>query len=175
MAFGLEALWKTLKTKGPKLATIGLASALIFAVANKLADNALTSVVDDISAFVKPPTFLIVFSEATDARNLQLERDDRKPVSGIKVVPLGDRAVEGSVAPGNYLLKLHRDKSASREVLNVPVALRTAGASLPVDVSHWAPEEGASHFEGTNPTGAPNLIGTRWVTAQVGWDGTKTD
>jgi hypothetical protein len=87
---------------------------------------------------------------------------------------LGERSVEVSVAPGNYLLKLRRDRNGAKEILNVPVILRNAGAELRVDVSHWAPEAGASHLEGTNPAGAPNLRNTRWTITQADWDVAKS-
>lgn len=175
MGFDVEAQWKALKKRrGLRITLIGLGSALLFAVANKLADNALTNVVDDVSALVKPPTFLVVFSEVTDSKGLQLETDDGSVVARVKVVPLGDRAVEVSVAPGNYLLKLRRERGAQKQVLNVPVALRSTGASLSVDASLWAPEGAASHFEGTDPSAAANLIGTRWITTPADWDVSKS-
>jgi hypothetical protein len=46
MALDVESHWKNLLNKGLKFTAIGVASAFIFAVANKLADNAVTNVVD---------------------------------------------------------------------------------------------------------------------------------
>jgi len=172
LAFEFEKIWKTVRLKGPKLALMALISALAFAIANKLADNALTNVVDRISALVSPPTFFVVFSEPINTNDLQLLEDGQKPLTDIKVITLGERAVRISVAPGYYLLKLYRHQNEGKYVLNAPLNLRANSGDYSIDVSEtrWALETATTHIEGADPGDAPSLVGTRWITSKADWD-----
>jgi hypothetical protein len=170
MPIEFEKIWEAAKLRGPRLAFIGLASALVFAVANKLADNAVSNAVDVVSALVSPPTFMVVFSEPIDTKELQLLEDGRKRREDINIASLGERAITIKVVLGFYLLKIHR-KTDGR-ILNVPLNLRSTSSEYNIDTSetHWASETETTHFEGANLSAAPNLIGTRWSTTQADWE-----
>jgi uncharacterized protein (TIGR02594 family) len=165
-----EKIWKTVKLRGPRFALLGLGSALIFAVANKLVDNALTNAVDGVSALVSPPTFLVVFSEPINTRELQIIDERQRRRQDIQIASLGDRAIKITAIPGFYLLKIHRN--TDNRTLNEPLYLRSTTTDYKIDASdtHWASETETTHVEGTNVSAAPNLMGTRWSTTQVDWD-----
>lgn len=170
MPIEFEKIWKRVKLRGPRLALLSIGSALVFAVANKLANNAVTDAVDDLSALVSPPTFLIGFSDHVDKSKLQLFDSHQRQRQDIKIESLGERAITITVIPGYYLLKIHRD--TDDRILNVPLNLWSTTSEHNIDASEgrWAPEAETTHFEGINVSAASNLIGTRWSTTQADWE-----
>lgn len=171
MGLQFEEIWRSLLRGGPRIALLTFGSALAFAVINKLADNAMTNGIDYLSAIVRPPTFLLVFSDPVNPVGLELLKDGRAKQAN-KTETLGDRALKVTTSPGYYILKVYRDRSDGRYALSAPLNLRPANSDYQVDASenHWALEQEITHFKGTNLDAPPNLIGTRWITSQADWE-----
>lgn len=161
-----------MKLKGAKIALLSFGSALAFAAANKLADGALTGIVDQVSGSIRPPTFLIVFSDRVDVSGLRLLYDGMTPLAVKDVQAFGERALRVKIAPGYYILQLRRNDDGVVYVLSAPINLRTSSSDYSVDVSEskWAPESATTHIEGTSPGTAPTLSGTHWVLSQSDLD-----
>jgi len=171
MALDFEQAWQVFKERGSRIAVWGLISAILFAVANKAADNLLSGTVDRIWGVVKPPTFAIVLSQPVKEPKIIL-REDEKKITAVKIKLHSDRMLELSTRPGLYTVEFYRDDQRGRLVLKSPLPLLNPASSIPLDTSEsqWAPELATTHFESQNTSGPANLVDTRWTTTKDDWE-----
>jgi hypothetical protein len=154
-----EKAWRAFKTRGPKIAFLGLMSAAVLALANEIAKHAVSDVADEAWYRFFPPKFVIAFTIPIERGELIL-RDNKDEEITRKTWSGRIRAIDIHMRRGYYGLELHR---SDQRVLQTGIPLWEPAKPVEVETAEtkWAALPGVPPIAGENTGKAPELIETR--------------